>query len=521
MERSTSQRTLRTAALVTGTLIVGSISVARADSPLTSTSFHAAYADLPVVREAATTHRASGAVLRYLLDASKPTHVKAAVIDALGWRFHAKKNAKRLLAALKSRYRVKAGAALTPAKLSAQELFVLGFTRAKDDYLKLRPINARGPAAGVAAMAPKALLAAATKRAPKDFAIALAHALVVAQEVLSRSFCDVYEGVRKVTKRFPKRRRKLRKKALVAIMRYIRGYRSYCAKYQPKNDPRLDMIYAITRYKSWIVTGSQGGVVFWEPQSGRVVRRDKAFIAQRLLVWQGRLWVGWHHGLWAYRGTKRKRYLKSKGARGFLPYLENGVLHVKRGGTLFVYDAARDRFSKQPGTVPRYYNQLARRNGERWRVHFMSSLTVRRANGSEETLRIRSKRYAGSDPRSLYEDKSGKLWVMDFTSGFYRYDDASGRFTHHPVVRRKASTIAVDVQRQRHWFVHYTRGVHLERPNNQARFFDLRNLKYIRAVYLDAQSGDLWVGGWTALVRLRFRAHVAMQKSYSIVRGVK
>ena len=69
-------------------------SEARADSPLTSTTFSTAYEqeDIIVVAKAAKS-RITGPLLNYLVDASNPIEMKMAVINQLGWNFKGQKNA--------------------------------------------------------------------------------------------------------------------------------------------------------------------------------------------------------------------------------------------------------------------------------------------------------------------------------------------------------------------------------------------------------------------------------------------
>lgn len=492
------------------------VGLARADSPLTSTRFHVAYRDLALVRQA-TAGLANDAVLRALLDAKRPTHEKAALIDALGWKLRGQDNAQRFYRALVSAKSIKAP---KPADLTAAELFVLGYLRAMDDYLKLTALAPNAPAGSVAALTPEALLALAEKRAPRDFTIALVSALVRAQRSMSTSFCDVYEDVRKTVARFPSSRRKLRRKALAAIQGYVRGYRSYCPQYKPKKDPEFDQIYAITRYQRWIVTGTQAGVVFWEPDSGRIQRRDRSFIAAHFLVHDGKLWVGAHHELRVYRGDQPQVYLRNKNARGIRPYLRGGKLVARRGRTIYRYDAVRDRFVRDSVAPSSAYHWITRKNGERWQVRFLRALVRIGQDGVREEIPYKSARYPGRDPRRLHEDANGQLWVIDFVDGFYRYDAATQRFVHHDVFRHKASAMTVDAQRQRSWFLHYTDGLTLE-SGGKRRFTDLRALSYMRALYLEPQTGVVWVGGWNQLLRLTYQAHILRRRSYSVVSGVR
>lgn len=488
--------------------------VARADSPLTSADFHTAYANVREVALAKRTQRATGDILQLLLDDGAPIAHKAAVINALGWKFRGQSNAALFLEGLSSKHGSKPFR-LKAAQLSAPELFCLGYLRAMDDYLKLSALApGRG---GVLGMRPANLLAAAAKKEPTSFTVALITAMVRAQKEMSRSFCRVYDLVEAELQRFPAGRRDFSPAALRVVMGYIGGYKKYCKRFKPKRDPELDQIYTITRYKGWIVTGTQGGVVFWQPGNKQPHRTDKAFIAAVLLEHDGRLWVGSHYKLFAYRGDKPKTYLKHKGARGIYPFLtREGKLMARRGRRLFRYDARRDRFVRA-GTDASPYARIIRRNGEIWEIEFLRALIRRSKDGQVERIARKSGRYPGADPRQFYEADDGTLWVMDFDNGFYRYDEAQRRFVSHPVVNAQASAMAIDVQRGRRWFLHYRKGLHLLFKSGDPKFFDLRKLQYMRALFLDKQTGDVWVGGWTELLQLEHRAHVWLRRSYRVV----
>ncbi|MBW2731817.1 MAG: hypothetical protein JRH20_05445 [Deltaproteobacteria bacterium] len=486
---------------------------AQADSPLTSADFHGAYANVREVSLAKRTKRATGDVLRLLLDEQAPFAHKAAVINALGY---GQRNAPLFLEGLATK-RGQPTSKLRSSQLTGHELFCLGYLRAMDDYLKLSALAPRRR--GVLGMRPKALLAAAAKKAPESFTVHLVLALVRAQDAMRSSFCQVYTLVEKVLQGFVLTRRDFSPAALRVVMRYIDLYKKDCKRFKPKRDPELDQIYSITRYQRWIVTGTQGGVVFWEAASGKVHRTDKAFISSVLLVHGGRLWVGAHHQLSAYSGDQPKVYLKVKGARGIYPFLTpQGALMARRGRRLYRYDAKRDRFTKA-GKLPKRapYARLVRKNGDVWEIDFLKALIHRKANGQVERIARRSSRYPGGDPRRFYTDDRGTLWVADFDNGFYHYDPALKRFVADPVVNAQASAMAIDVQRGRRWFLHYRQGLHLLSKDRPPRFFSLQKLKYMRALYLDPQSGDVWVGGWGQLLRLEYRAHVWVQRAYRVV----
>ncbi|MBE2253380.1 MAG: hypothetical protein IAE78_27875 [Myxococcus sp.] len=63
--------------------------------------------------------------------------------------------------------------------------------------------------------------------------------------------------------------------------------------------------------------------------------------------------------------------------------------------------------------------------------------------------------------------------------------------------------MAVDVERKRTWLLHYTDGLTLLRDGAPLERVALDELENMRALLLDPTTGDVWVGGWGQLVRLR------------------
>ena len=57
-----------------------------ADSPLTSTDFHKAYLDIPIVKAAANNpHKLTEEMMAYLSDDANPLDVRLALVNAVGW----------------------------------------------------------------------------------------------------------------------------------------------------------------------------------------------------------------------------------------------------------------------------------------------------------------------------------------------------------------------------------------------------------------------------------------------------
>lgn len=267
-------------------------------------------------------------------------------------------------------------------------------------------------------------------------------------------------------------------------------------------DPRFNQIYRVTRYRRWIVTGTQAGIVFWNPRTGQVDLLQKAFISNSFLVDGKYLWAGTYRNVFRFDGMHVKRYLR-RNARGHSVFRgPNGSVWARQGNHYWRYDSTSDRLAAAtPRWAPgRSYAIATTPNRALWSISFMSSIR-RYQHQSAKTYRLRSAEYPGRDPRSFYVSPSGELWVSDFGSGFYRYDAATDRFVHDPTVSDKGAGIAIDSQRNWIWLGHYTNGVYLKRPNAKPRFFSFPGLGYMRDLHLDP-NGDLWVGGWNALVRL-------------------
>jgi sugar lactone lactonase YvrE len=175
-----------------------------------------------------------------------------------------------------------------------------------------------------------------------------------------------------------------------------------------------------------------------------------------------------------------------------------GALWVRLGAKLWEYDAAGDRFARV--TAPWKmdpYDALVRANGETWWVDFLKAVVV-----DGRSIAKGSRAYPGTDPRRFREDSSGVLWVEDFESGLFRYDDATKTFSKVTGVSAKASGVVRDDARGRWVLLHYTDGLVLKPDVGPVASFPLRELEYLRDLMLD-ENGDVWVGGWTGLMRLR------------------
>ncbi len=104
-----------------------------ADSPVTSTPFSDAYMDIEIVIKAKATGVLDSEMAGYLSSKKNPIDKKAAVINALSWRYGGKDNTDRYVAYLEKVYSV------SPEKLDinsvrVDEIFCLGYLTLMDDY---------------------------------------------------------------------------------------------------------------------------------------------------------------------------------------------------------------------------------------------------------------------------------------------------------------------------------------------------------------------------------------------------
>lgn len=198
-----------------------------ADSPLTSTDIHGAYGDIPIVAQAKAQALLSPEVAAYLAAPSNPIDVKAAVINALSWSSEGKHNAElfrfylqllhqqdgRSWSPLRLSDQLPADLELDLHRLSAEELFCLGYLTVLDDYFH--------PAQGLP------LLARAVVLRPDSVTIAIVHALAQAQVAMETNWCRMWQ-VTDAVLRNDRLTPDLRPEALKQIVDYMVNYRRYC-----------------------------------------------------------------------------------------------------------------------------------------------------------------------------------------------------------------------------------------------------------------------------------------------------
>ena len=110
------------------------LSIANADSPITSTDFYKAYLHIPEVEEAHEIGVLSEEIAEYLLDSENSLDKKAAVINALSWDFDRKINAFLFKRYLKAKYQIKDDIDSLVKVMNDEELFCLGYMTVMDNY---------------------------------------------------------------------------------------------------------------------------------------------------------------------------------------------------------------------------------------------------------------------------------------------------------------------------------------------------------------------------------------------------
>lgn len=101
-----------------------------ADSPITSTDFYKAYMDVNIVKTAEEKGVIDQEIANYLYSSKNPIDVKAAVINALGWKYEGKSNAENYVKLMYSNDIDK----LDVDSLSGDEIFCISYMMALDDY---------------------------------------------------------------------------------------------------------------------------------------------------------------------------------------------------------------------------------------------------------------------------------------------------------------------------------------------------------------------------------------------------
>ena len=185
----------------------------KADSPLTSTDFSSAYADLEIIQKA----KAQNGVLNvelmsYLVSTKNPVDVKLAVINELGWDFNGKNNFDLFMGYLKSNG-YKKEKKITK-KGGADLLICIAYIKAMDNYFQVSDA-----------------ISWAKKAQAKDkgsYSVQLIAGLIQAQEAMDGSWCKVFELCDSV-RADQQLKMDMRQEASDLIFEYMDLYSEYCA----------------------------------------------------------------------------------------------------------------------------------------------------------------------------------------------------------------------------------------------------------------------------------------------------
>ncbi len=473
--------------------LVLSAAVALADSPLTSTDFATAYADLPQVERA----KEGELLTAYgFLASTASNDQKLAVANALGWQGDFATGFFEHLA----RQRDVKAEQLDVKDLSPSQQFVAGYLVAMADYLDLKPL--KPGASGVWGKTGLFLLDRAAGSLKDDFTVQYVRALVKAQKAMSGNWCEVFRIPNDVLKRFPAAQRNLRAGAVESAQGYLAGYEESCADSKAAarvEVAQLNQAYSLSRLGAQVVVGTQGGVVVWDPSQETPIAKRPGFIC-RGLTWKDAAWLGCESEVVRWDGTRFTSFLprSKKGSSEYYVPMQgpDGKLWVRLGKTTFEYDEAGRSFSPVNTPWPGDPYDAFFFGGQAYWIDFLSAI-----HGGPKTIALRSAEYPGSDPRAFRVDSRGTLWIEDFESGAFRLEN--GRFVKQPGMDQKNTGVAYDAERKRLWLLHYTQGLVLMREGKDPERVDLPELENMRDLLLDPANGDVWVGGWTELVRVR------------------
>jgi hypothetical protein len=192
-------------------LLLLTVKVVLADSPVTSTIFYNCYSEYAIVMKAHKSGVMNDTIAEYLLNDTLEIGVKAAIINALSWDANGKDNAPLLIQYISKKYKL--GKGFDMNLLSADDIFCLGYLSIMDNYNNTaKPIS---------------ILKFAHEKKPKSYTISIILALAEAQEAMSTDWCQVYKLCTSVDKD-KELIRDLRSSAILNIFNYINIYKSSC-----------------------------------------------------------------------------------------------------------------------------------------------------------------------------------------------------------------------------------------------------------------------------------------------------
>jgi hypothetical protein len=197
--------------LLTAITLLLAFTAGWADSPLTSTNFSEAYSDHPMVQMAneMMQNDISTTLLNFLANKNEPIDVRLAVINKLSWNFDGTSVGEQLEQYLMGRYKAKNEKKLVK-KLDAGTLAVLAYAKAMSNYFDVKAACELGHQA-------------LKKNKNKSFSVAMAAALIDAQNYMDSDWSMVYKVVADVV-HDGSLNLDMRQEAIDNIMEYINLY---------------------------------------------------------------------------------------------------------------------------------------------------------------------------------------------------------------------------------------------------------------------------------------------------------
>lgn len=197
--------------LLTVIALMLTFAVSWADSPLTSTHFADAYSDHEMVQMANELMQSDipTTLLNFLADKQQPVDVRLAVINKIGWNFDGTSVGEQLGQYLMGRYKAQNEKKLVK-KLDAGTLAVYAYAKAMSNYFDVKAASELGHQA-------------VKKNKNKSFSVAMASALIDAQNYMDSDWSMIYKVVADVL-HDGSLHLDMRQEAIDNIMEYINLY---------------------------------------------------------------------------------------------------------------------------------------------------------------------------------------------------------------------------------------------------------------------------------------------------------
>jgi len=185
-----------------------------ADSPATSTPFSEAYLDIPLIKISQEQGVLNEEMCRFLTNHSIPLDQKAALVNALGWKFEGKKNAEIFTQYLMEKYRFQTKN-LPIYALNGSEMMCLGYLKLLEDYF--HPLEAMK------------ILERALEIKPKSFTVNIITAIARGQVAFDTDWCQIWLFAESVMNN-KSLEKDFRPEAISILMDYLILYQDSCFK---------------------------------------------------------------------------------------------------------------------------------------------------------------------------------------------------------------------------------------------------------------------------------------------------